>query len=301
MAPDLATVYIFICTSPAFEMAFNICAPSILETVIQCSIPDFKHLARMLSIFGTFASSPNVEFQEFVDKYKTLPKDVLSTAPPSSAFMKDTPGPRYLVLTAYRISIFQKVCFMFLLTNVHEEMWSVSPNSTEETYSPIRESWTGEKFEAVAWWAPSWVEEMRLTRAYWNLFVYWNIYSISPHLKASLDDYFFTRYRATIADIDPTIGLSFTNARGKSIYEVDEMRCVLFTPLQFLGLPINSKSALPFTAGCSHSPDVQLEDWTFDLIDEHFHWWDKQPKPSTVPYGGQDRASFYRGNNTRAT
>lgn len=67
----------------------------------------------MVAILGSFSVSLllHLTFQDLVDKYSNLPKDVLTTASASSAFEAGTPGPRYLVLTAYRIEILQHLCF----------------------------------------------------------------------------------------------------------------------------------------------------------------------------------------------
>ncbi|KAH8689677.1 hypothetical protein BGW36DRAFT_441999 [Talaromyces proteolyticus] len=133
-APDLPTIYKFICASASANAAFEISPSHILDNVIERSIPEFKHLARMVAILGSFsASSLHLTFKNLVDKYKNLPKDMLTTAPASFAFEAGTPGPRYLVLTGYRIEILQHICFVSLLQNIHE---------------------------AAAWWPPSWAEKV---------------------------------------------------------------------------------------------------------------------------------------------
>lgn len=119
-APDLPTIYKFICASSHANAAFTIDSPQILDAAIERSIPEFKHSARMIAILGTLASKPDLSFKGLVDSYKDLPTEVLSTAPASYAFVKDTPGPRYLVLTAYRIEVLQYICFVSLLQNIHE-------------------------------------------------------------------------------------------------------------------------------------------------------------------------------------
>lgn len=149
-SPDLPTIYKFICASANASAAFNIDSPHMLNAAIERSIPDFKHEARMVAILGTLlASSSNSTFESLVHAYKSLPKEVLSTAPASCAFMKGTPGPRYLVLTAYRIETPQHICFVSLLYNIHEALWAILPN-TEIHNDSIRKSKAGIDFQAVA-------------------------------------------------------------------------------------------------------------------------------------------------------
>lgn len=154
--------------------------------------PRIQAFSTLIAILGTLASKPDLSFKGLVDSYKDLPTEVLSTAPASYAFVKDTPGPRYLVLTAYRIEVLQYICFVSLLQNIHEVIWSITPDDGQETiHYPIKQSRTGVQFQAAAWWAPSWVEKTRIVRAYWNLFIYWNIQAISADLTAVTDDWKF--------------------------------------------------------------------------------------------------------------
>lgn len=255
-APDLPTIYKFICGSSRANVAFNIDSPCILDAAIECSIPEFKHSARMIAILGTFASSSEFSFKGFVDKYKDLPADVLSTAPASSAFVKGTPGPRYLVLTAYRIDVLQYICFVSLLQNIHEVIWSISPADNEGSHHyPIKQCRTGVNFQAAAWWAPSWVEKIRIVRAYWNLFVYWNIQSISPDLAVISDDWRFSIYRTALKAIDPCVAPLYDKTRDSFIHgfyvphDIEEMKCVLIATRDLLGVPFDSSSSFcPFTA-----------------------------------------------------
>lgn len=136
---------------------------------MQQPIGHFKHSARIIAILGTIASIPDLSFKGLVNRYKDLPTDILSTAPAFYPFMKGTPGPRYLVLTAYRIEVLQYICFVSMLQNIHKVIWSIThaPFDKEETYYyPIKQSRAGIQFQAAAWWAPSWVEKIRIIRAY---------------------------------------------------------------------------------------------------------------------------------------
>lgn len=228
----------------------------------------------MIAILGTFASSSELGFKGLVDKYKDLPADVLSTAPASYAFVKDTPGPRYLVLTAYRIDVLQHICFVYLLQNIHEVIWSISPadNGGPHHY-PIKQSRTGVHFQAATWWAPSWVEKMRIVRAYWNLFVYWNIQSISPDLTVTGDDWRFSIYRTALKAVDPCIGPIYDKTHDSIVHgfyvphDIEEMKCVLTTTRDLLGVPFDSTSPFcPFTARRCESSNLHLEKWTFSTI-----------------------------------
>ncbi|GAD94531.1 hypothetical protein PVAR5_3157 [Paecilomyces variotii No. 5] len=110
--PDLPSLFKLICASAKANAAFEIDPSHILDEVVERSIPDFKHLARMVAILGSLSvkASPNAHseyppslptFETLVNKYKSLPEGVLTSAPPSFAFAAGTPGPRYLLLTGY--------------------------------------------------------------------------------------------------------------------------------------------------------------------------------------------------------
>jgi hypothetical protein len=181
-APDLPSIYKFICASASVNAAFQLSPARVLDPVIERSIPEFKHLARMIAIIGTFsATSSHPTFEKLVNKYNNeLPEDVLNTAPASFAFATGTPGPRYLLLTAYRIEVLQHICFVSLLQNIHETIW---PNPSTDKREPGLHTTKHKNnvcFRAAAWWSPSWAEKMRITRAYWKLMIYWNIPSNLP-------------------------------------------------------------------------------------------------------------------------
>ena len=111
-APDLASIYKIICVSASANVAFHIDLTCILENATERSIPEYKHLARLIAIEGAYlASSPRPTFEELVDTYHNLPEDALTTAPASSVFRSGR-GSRYLILTAYRIETLQHVCFV---------------------------------------------------------------------------------------------------------------------------------------------------------------------------------------------
>jgi hypothetical protein len=56
-APDLPSLYRFICAPANANAAFEIDADRILDNAIERSIPEFKHLARMVAILGSFLTS----------------------------------------------------------------------------------------------------------------------------------------------------------------------------------------------------------------------------------------------------
>lgn len=281
-APDLPTIYKFICASAHANAAFNIDPAYILDAAIERSTPEFKHSARMIAILGTLASSPNLSFKGLVDRYRNLPEDILSTAPASYAFVTGTPGPRYLVLTAYRIEVLQYIAFISLLRNIHEVIWSISPEDGQETYHyPIKQCRTDIIFQAAAWWAPSWVEKMRIVRAYWNLFVYWNIRAISPDLATVRDDWKFSIYRTAIRSINPCVGPHYINAQQHYLsHEIEEMKCVLAATRDFFGFPLDSLCSFsPLTARCCQSSRLRLEQWTFSTVfKENSQWRTEEPK-----------------------
>jgi hypothetical protein len=270
-APDLSTVYKLICASAHASAAFNIDPPYIFHAAIERSIPEFKHEARMVAILGTFlasssSSSSNFTFESLVCGYKNLPREVLSTAPASCAFLKGTPGPRYLVLTAYRIATLQHICFVSLLHNIHEALWSILPDTEIFDYCTTKKSKAGVYFQAVGWWSCSWVEKTRITRAYWNLIIYWNIQEICPDLMTP-DDYDFSAYRATIKRIDP----SFAPYSSKpfSANPLEEMKCVLGATRDFLDVRHDSRLFTPFTS--RQSCKFGLEKWVFTTVFKENH------------------------------
>lgn len=309
-ARNLPTIYKFICASARANAAFNIDSPRILDAAIERSIPEFKHSARMIAILGSFTSSSDLSFKDFVDRYKKLPARILSTAPASYAFMKGTPGPRYLVLTAYRIEVLQDICFISLLQNIHEIVWSFEPGKEQQTcYYPIKQSKTGTQFQAAAWGAPSWVEKMRIVRAYWNLFVYWNIQAISAELAVVADDWALSTYRTAITSINPCIGPHYPlfppSYAGKSRinvgHEIEEMKCVLAATRELFGIPLDSSSSFtPFTASQGPSDRYRLKRWAFSpIFKENPQWRTKQPKLVEAPeakYFRRDKNSIGKMN-----
>lgn len=56
-APDLPSIYKFICASARVNAAFQLSPARILDPVIGRSIPEFNHLARMISIIGTYSAT----------------------------------------------------------------------------------------------------------------------------------------------------------------------------------------------------------------------------------------------------
>ncbi|KAH8700084.1 hypothetical protein BGW36DRAFT_356760 [Talaromyces proteolyticus] len=157
---DLPSLYKFICSSSQVKDAFDFDPARILDEVIDRSIPHFKHLARMISIMGTLniQNGPDIQssdlssqptFTALIDKFKSLPKKVLRTALPSYAFATNTLGPRYLLLTAYRIEHLFHICFVTLLQNIHELIFESGPGPDRKSSRP------GIFFEPAAWWSPS--------------------------------------------------------------------------------------------------------------------------------------------------
>jgi hypothetical protein len=60
---------------------------------------------------------------------------MLTTAPASFSFASGTPGICYLLLTAYRIETLRQICFVTLLENTHELMWSMHLKTSYIVYS----------------------------------------------------------------------------------------------------------------------------------------------------------------------
>lgn len=168
------------CTRPPINLqtrvnaAFEIDLASILDAAIERSIPEFKYLARMVAILGSFSASSKPTYDEFLREFEKLPNDMLTTAPASFAFHSRTPGTRYLLLTANRIETLLHICFVTLLENIHELMWSMPLKSGRSS----KRSRAGIFFQGAAWYSPSWVERVRVERALWKLVIYWNICAV---------------------------------------------------------------------------------------------------------------------------
>ncbi|PCH01099.1 Hypothetical protein PENO1_044820 [Penicillium occitanis (nom. inval.)] len=185
-APDLSSIYNFTHASAKASAAFEIDPVHILDDTIEHSIPDFKHLARMVAILGALNVPPpyNTQnscerptFETLVNNFRSFDEDVLTTAPSSSwAFIAGTPGPRYLLSIAERIHTLQYLCLATLLVDIHELIFPIH-NSGEGRYNNPR-GWNQRKdrysgpgitFEPAAWWSPSYVERYRVERALWKL------------------------------------------------------------------------------------------------------------------------------------
>ena len=276
-APDLSSIYKTICVSASANAAFQIDAACILENTIERSIPEYKHLARMIAILGSYlASTPNLTFEELVDKYHNLPEDILTTASAASV-LRSRLGCRYLVLTAYRIESLQHLCFVYLLQNIHEVVWPVESTDESHLY-PIKHSKDNVPFEAAAWWSPSIVEKSRITRALWKVIIYWNIRSICPLV---MDDYGFSRYRERLQHFSPCIGpdLPKNDDGEKSFHEVEEIKCVLTATHDLLDYPYESFT--PFTSHQTFHRFRLKECKSSTIFEETLNWKYEEPKPMT--------------------
>lgn len=280
--PDLPSVYKIICASAGANAAFQLSPARILDSVIERSIPEFKHLARMIAIIGTFsATSSDPTFEMLVNKYNNeLPEDVLTTARASFAFATGTPGPRYLVLTAYRIEILQHICFVSLLQNVHEAIWAIPFTDIKDPGCRPIKSKNNVLFRAAAWWSPSWAEKMRITRAYWKLMIYWNVQLLCPDLEET-DDYLFSRYRALIQKISPCIGPYMKPESIWNIHhEIEEMKCVQAATHEFLSCDYHNTRFVPLNSRDCRG--IRLAEWTSSTtFKETSHWILEEPNPVT--------------------
>lgn len=250
---DLPSLYKFICASAQANAAFTIDAAHILHEIIERSIPDFQPLARMISILGSLdiqnsfnARSSNASrptFNMVVAKYRSLPEDVLTKAVASFSFMTGTSGPRYLLLTAYRIEYLQHICFTTLLQNIHELIF-ISPVNKHIITSQVhtlKHFRPGVFFKPAAWWSPSWVERFRIERALWKLFIHWNIRAIQS--ETIVDDPDFCQYNEKLEYLSPSIGPAPT--KYFTPHEVEEMNCVSASVCEFLGCePVKFFTAL---------------------------------------------------------
>lgn len=133
--------------------------------------------------------------------------------------------------------------------------------NTEIHNDSIKKSKAGIDFQAVAWWSLSGVEKSRITRAYWNIIIYWNIQEICPDLTTT-DDGDFSKYRATIKRIDPYFRPY--SCKRFSTNPVEEMKCVLAATRDFLSFPHDSRLFTPLTI--RQSSKFGLEKWVFTTV-----------------------------------
>lgn len=294
-APDLPSIYKFICASARVKEAFEIDSANILDGAIERSIPEFKHLARIVAIFGSFSSSTKPTYDEFLREFQELPKDVLTTAPASFAFPTRKPGFRYLLLTAYRIETLRHICFITLLENIHELMWSMPPKSGRS----LKRSRAGVFFQGAAWYPPSWVERVRVERALWKLVIYWNVCAICQDFRD--DDYDFRLYSAKIRHTNPKIGPSIKSFTSYQ-HQVEEMRCILSTTQELLGCTTRSFELLTPFARQDHLNPCIRAGASLTNLQETIHWRFQEPRPREDKSGckslyyGQERHCAFETN-----
>lgn len=270
--PDLPSIYKFICASTRVNAAFEIDSANILDGAIVRSIPEFKHLARTVAILGSFSSSSKPTYDGFLREFRNLPKDVLTTAPASFSFLAGTPGIRYVLLTAYRIETLRHICFVTLLENIHELMWSMPCKNNYR----LRTSRSGVFFQEAAWYPPSWVERIRVERALWKLVIYWNVCAICQDFRG--DDYDFDRYSAKIWYVNPRLGPSIKSFTSYQ-HEVEEMRCVLSTTQELLGCTTRSFELFtPFSRQDYPKPCIKIGTCLKNLK-ETVPWKFQEPRP----------------------
>lgn len=175
-APDLSSIYAIICASSKAKAAFEIDSARILDAVLKRSTPDIKHLVGMVAILGSFPSPSPPKFEELVEKYKTRPLDE-----PTKAFAAGTPGPRYVLLTAYRIEILQEMCLITLLRNFHDLIQgNERADGDQSSYG----------FSSPSLWPPTGSEKTRVVAILWKLMIYWNFCTICDDIKEKVDKRF---------------------------------------------------------------------------------------------------------------
>lgn len=276
---NLPSLYRFVCASSRVNEAFTLDAAHTLDKIIKRSIPDFEPLARMISIIGSLEKNTHpLNFDSLVAKYKSLPKDVLTTAAPSFAF-SGTLGPRYVLLTAYRIEYLRHICFVTLLQNIHERVFVSKVDKVRVSKTPpeklpeLKSFRHGVYFKATAWWSPSRVERFRIERALWKLFVCWGIQVIDNDIA---EDLHFSRYDEKVQRINPILEVK-PSLYIYDNFERSEMACVSDALCEFL----NCKPFVLFMQLPAQKRKLYVQEpWSkFEAnFREVEHWRFKEPK-----------------------
>ncbi|QKX59184.1 uncharacterized protein TRUGW13939_06316 [Talaromyces rugulosus] len=274
-APDLSSTYAFICASSTAKATFEIDPARILDAVLERSTPDIKHL-------------------ELTEKYKARP-----LGETTKEFAAGTQGPRYVLLTAYRIEILQEMCLITLLRNFHDLIQgNERVDGDQSSYG----------FSSPSFWPPSVGEKIRVVTLLWKLMINWNICTICEDIKGKVDDC-LDRYIAKIKHLDSTLGPRATTYDSDDSddslddlyfdpYEYCGFKCVLATVRQFLGCADESFATFTSFFGQMDCPKFQIQKGPFSTMRKKsvsISWKLKEPAPPVVgePEFREDLAMSY--------
>ena len=187
-APDLESLYQFVCTSKWASWVFEGDSVRIVNEVIRRTIPGFASAARIVALFGSLNSNPSscfrsssrtINVNELVATYTQLQGGNPNQAPPLWPSLAETSGPRYLLLSAYRIRCLRRICLSILLQNAHAtpylgpEAQEMEPGAGSATKGRV----IGLPSCRRAGWPPSQGEKYRLQETLWKLMVNWSFRS----------------------------------------------------------------------------------------------------------------------------
>lgn len=301
-APDLASLYQFICASPRISAAFEIDSARIVDLVIARSTPEFASHARSVAVLRTLVdhldSNPDLLFQPSAVLESAAgfwPQDGNNTSQSQLLWPEfaGTPAPRYVLLTAYRVKRLEHICISTLLHNIHDMTLSRptwpginSPGISEAEYN------RGRPFKPSAWWPPSWSEKRRVQRILWKLMVVMGVRALMFKLWPSgWPDYtqacFGGRYGRILRHIGATLPPDWRLTNDH------EMTCISKAVESFL-------CCSPSDFFVTHSAQQRRTNIRAslsnisDLLNSTALWREQTPGPITGTLGrcwGQDKAS----------
>lgn len=239
-APDLESLYQFVCTSKWACWVFEGDSVGIVNEVIRRTIPGFASAARIVALFGSLNSNPSSSFRsslrtinvnELVATYTRLQGGNPKQAPPLWPSLAETPGPRYLLLSAYRIRCLRGICLSILLQNAHE-----TPYLGSEAQEMESKAGSARKGRVIglpscrsAGWPPSQGEKYRVQGTLWNLMVYWSFRLAN---EAEPDILRRAQYHQVEKCVGPAVWPQTGNRERR--LEVCRMECVSLAVQSFL-------------------------------------------------------------------
>lgn len=204
-APSLEDVYALICACPRAAAVFSGSSWLIVESAIARTMPDkWQYLARtMVILYAVHRGSKTTKDilvlrEDAIWKRATRrPHSVGAWSPsglldhehspawkPLPAYLSESHGPRFLVLTAARIAMLRRLCLTKLLLRLHCGNLSYNRDPefrfTGKLQEMARHFPDTVSYQPFVWWAPSPTEHFRVERAMWHLAVNYLLRMLGP-------------------------------------------------------------------------------------------------------------------------